>query len=64
METSRLTFVASETERVVYVAVKYSAKPIVGQIVTGWPDIMYSFSAALDGSEPFTSAVLPVMYIQ
>jgi hypothetical protein len=50
-------------ERVIIAAVKYTAKPVIGQIVNGYPDILFTFSAALNSTEPFTRNELVLRYI-
>lgn len=59
-----VSFTSGAAERVVYVGVKYSARPIIGQVVTEIGDIEYYFSAALNGVTAFTSDDLVVTYIQ
>jgi hypothetical protein len=57
-----IAFVEGATERVIIAAVKYSAKPIIGQDITGLHPFVvnYTFSAGFIGEDPFIEAILPL----
>jgi len=59
-----IAFIEGATERVIIAAVKYSARPIIGQDITGLHPfaVDYTFSAAMIGEDPFTEAILPLEY--
>ena len=59
-----VSFTSGAAERVIYVGVKYSARPIIGQVVTEIGDIQYSFNAGMNGATAYTSDDLAVTYIQ
>jgi uncharacterized repeat protein (TIGR01451 family) len=51
-----IDFVAGAAERVIYIAVNYTTKPIIGQVVVNpYPAVEYLFKAALRGEDPFTA---------
>jgi uncharacterized repeat protein (TIGR01451 family) len=58
-----IDFAAETAERVIYIAVNYTTKPIIGQVVTKpYPVVEYLFKAALKGEEPFTYDSLELIY--
>lgn len=59
-----INFTPGEDQRIIYAGVKYSARPVIGQVVNAYPDIDYSFSAALDGAAAYTSDDLSITFFQ
>jgi hypothetical protein len=58
-----IDFVAGAAERVIFISVNYTSKPIIGQVVTKpYPAVEYLFKAALKGEEPFTADSLELVY--